>query len=105
MRPGKIREAAVTYLPLGHCHNPYSRIGRAIGAGSQQPTTFRGPWETHAFPTLLSNASPGRRRNHLGTSRCESMTLKSTTSERLESDRQIGEVCQDCVLSASRDPT
>ena len=43
---------AVTYLALGHCHNPYSRMG----AGSQQPATFRGPWESDAFRTLLGNA-------------------------------------------------
>jgi type 1 glutamine amidotransferase len=47
---------AVTYLALGHCHNPYSRIGRPVGANSEQPPTFRGPWESGAFTTLLSNA-------------------------------------------------
>jgi type 1 glutamine amidotransferase len=46
----------VTYLALGHCHNPYSRMGRASGTGSEQPATFRGPWESGAFSTLLSNA-------------------------------------------------
>jgi uncharacterized protein len=46
----------VTYLALGHCHNPYSRMGRTSGAGSEQPATFRGPWESRAFSTLLSNA-------------------------------------------------
>jgi hypothetical protein len=45
---------AVTYVALGHCHNPYSRIG--AGGGSEQPETFRGPWESSAFSTLLSNA-------------------------------------------------
>jgi hypothetical protein len=46
----------VTYLALGHCHNPYSRMGRTTGAGGEQPTTFRGPWESPPFTTLLSNA-------------------------------------------------
>ena len=47
---------AVTYLALGHCHNPYSRMGRTAGGGSEPPATFRGPWESGAFSTLLSNA-------------------------------------------------
>ncbi|MGD9804369.1 MAG: ThuA domain-containing protein [Hyphomicrobiaceae bacterium] len=45
---------AVTYLALGHCHNPSSRMGRPSGNG--QPETFRGPWESKAFATLLGNA-------------------------------------------------
>lgn len=49
----KVGAGAVTYLALGHCHNPASRPGRA---GSAQPATYRGPWETDAFTTLLSNA-------------------------------------------------
>jgi len=52
----RVGGGAVTYLALGHCHNPYSRIGRTGGVGSEQATTFKGPWETHAFSTLLSNA-------------------------------------------------
>ena len=47
---------AVTYLALGHCHNPYARTGRTAGGGSEQTATFRGPWESGAFSTLLSNA-------------------------------------------------
>jgi uncharacterized protein len=47
---------AVTYLALGHCHNPYSRMGRTAGGGNEPPTTFRGAWETQAFSILLSNA-------------------------------------------------
>jgi uncharacterized protein len=52
----RVGGGAVTYLALGHCHNPYSRIGRIGGLESEQATTFKGPWETHAFSTLLSNA-------------------------------------------------
>ena len=52
----QVGDGAVTYLALGHCHNPYSRMGRTAGGGSEQPATFRGPWESSAFSTLLSNA-------------------------------------------------
>jgi hypothetical protein len=45
----------VTYFALGHCHSPESRPGRADAADST-PATFRGPWETEAFVTLLRNA-------------------------------------------------
>src|SRR5262249_21264481 len=46
---------AVTYLALGHCHNPHSRMGRTAGEGSDQLATFRGPWDSETFSTLLSN--------------------------------------------------
>ena len=52
----RVGGGAVTYLALGHCHNSYSRMGRTAGGGSEQPATFRGPWESEAFSTLLSNA-------------------------------------------------
>ena len=52
----QVGAGAVTYLALGHCHNPYSRMGRSADSASQQPATFRGPWETRAFLALLSNA-------------------------------------------------
>src|SRR5262245_55174140 len=52
----RVGGGAVTYLALGHCHNPYSRMGRTTGAGGEQSTTFRGPWESPPFTTLLSNA-------------------------------------------------
>jgi type 1 glutamine amidotransferase len=54
---GYLREygaGGVTYFALGHCHNPYSREGRAVDPG--QPLTFRGSWENEAFITLLRNA-------------------------------------------------
>jgi uncharacterized protein len=50
----RIGGGAVTYLALGHCHNRYSRMSRA--GGSEQLATFRGPWESLAFSTLLRNA-------------------------------------------------
>lgn len=45
---------AVTYLALGHCHDAYSRMGRP---GADGPAaTYRGPWDSAAFTTLLANA-------------------------------------------------
>src|SRR5215467_12469395 len=52
----RIGDGAVTYLALGHCHNPYSRLGRTTGGDSERLATFRGPWQLRAFSTLLSNA-------------------------------------------------
>ncbi len=52
----RVGGGTVTYLALGHCHNPYSRMGRPAASGSEPPATFRGPWETPAFCTLLGNA-------------------------------------------------
>jgi type 1 glutamine amidotransferase len=46
----------VTYFAFGHCHNPASRAGRPADATDTTPATFRGPWETDAFNTLLRNA-------------------------------------------------
>jgi hypothetical protein len=46
-------QGGVAYIALGHCHNPASREGRPVIEG--QPT-FRGPWESEAFTTLLRNA-------------------------------------------------
>jgi len=52
----QVGNGAVTYLALGHCHNPYSRMGRTTGAGSEPPATFRGPWDGGPFTTLVGNA-------------------------------------------------
>ena len=52
----RVGAGVVTYLALGHCHNPNSRMGRPTGTGGGQPDTFRGPWESDAFTTLLHNA-------------------------------------------------
>lgn len=51
-----VGSGAVTYLALGHCHDPASRMGRTAGAGGEQAATFRGPWESRAFTSLLGNA-------------------------------------------------
>jgi len=52
----KLGNGGVTYFALGHCHNPYSREGRAADPAHPLPAIFRGPWETPAFTTLLRNA-------------------------------------------------
>jgi uncharacterized protein len=52
----KVGNGAVTYLALGHCHDPYARMGRTSSGPGVQSMTFRGPWETPAFSKLLSNA-------------------------------------------------
>lgn len=49
-------KGAVTYLALGHCHNPYARTGRRSAGAGDASATYRGPWETPAFRTLLGNA-------------------------------------------------
>ncbi len=52
----KVGNGGVTYFALGHCHNPYSRMGRSANAADPEPPTIRGSWETAAFSTLLRNA-------------------------------------------------
>ncbi len=52
----RVGSGAVTYLALGHCHNPYSRMGRTTGGVGEPAPTYRGPWESTQFMTLLSNA-------------------------------------------------
>jgi type 1 glutamine amidotransferase len=52
----EIGNGGVTYFALGHCHNPAIRAGRPAGPADMTPPTFRGPWETDAFITLLRNA-------------------------------------------------
>jgi type 1 glutamine amidotransferase len=49
----QVGDGEVTYFALGHCHDPASRAGRPADG---TPATFRGPWETDAFITLLRNA-------------------------------------------------
>jgi len=46
----------VTYVALGHCHNPAIRASRTPDPTDTTPLTFRGSWETDAFLTLLRNA-------------------------------------------------
>jgi hypothetical protein len=51
----KIGNGGVTYVALGHCHNPTSRPA-PTNATDTTPPVFRGAWETDAFITLLRNA-------------------------------------------------
>jgi len=46
----------VTYLALGHCHNPAIRAARAPDPADTTPATFHGAWESAAFTRLLRNA-------------------------------------------------
>lgn len=46
----------VAYFGLGHCHNPAIRAGRAPDPADTTPATFRAPWESAGFTTLLRNA-------------------------------------------------
>jgi type 1 glutamine amidotransferase len=50
----------VTYIALGHCHNPTNNlqpsVDRSVDSEGTTPLTFRDPWETPAFQTLLRNA-------------------------------------------------
>ena len=48
----------VTYIALGHCHNPAIRGPRADPTDTT-PLTFRGSWEVDPFRVLLQNASRG----------------------------------------------
>jgi type 1 glutamine amidotransferase len=52
----EIGNGGVAYFALGHCHNPAIRAARAADPADMTPPTFRGPWETDAFITLLRNA-------------------------------------------------
>jgi hypothetical protein len=45
----------VTYIALGHCHNPTIRGPRADPTDTS-PLTFRGSWEVDPFRVLLQNA-------------------------------------------------
>ena len=52
-----VGQGGVTYYALGHCHNPAIRAARAsTDPADKTPPTFRAPWETDGFVTLLRNA-------------------------------------------------
>ena len=51
-----VGSGGVTYVALGHCHNPAIRAARAPDPADKTPPTFHGAWETDAFITLLRNA-------------------------------------------------
>ncbi len=46
----------VTYVALGHCHNPAIRAARPPDPADTTPPTFRGSWENAGFLVLLRNA-------------------------------------------------
>ena len=52
----EVGRGGVTYLALGHCHNSTSRSARGVDPADTTPATFRGPWQTDAFITLVRNA-------------------------------------------------
>lgn len=52
----EVGQGGVTYIALGHCHNPAIRAARAPDPADKTPPTFRGPWQNDAFLTLLRNA-------------------------------------------------
>jgi type 1 glutamine amidotransferase len=52
----QIGAGSVTYLALGHCHNPAIRAGRPADPMDTTPLAFHGAWESDAFMTLLRNA-------------------------------------------------
>jgi len=52
----RVGNGAATYFALGHCHNPAIRAARPGDPADTTPPTFRRPWETDAFVTLLRNA-------------------------------------------------
>ena len=51
-----VGKGAVTYVALGHCHNPAIRAARAPDPADITPPVFHGAWERDAFLTLLKNA-------------------------------------------------
>jgi type 1 glutamine amidotransferase len=52
----EVGDGGVTYIALGHCHNPAIRAARTVDATDTTPPTFRGAWESDAFIALLRNA-------------------------------------------------
>jgi hypothetical protein len=52
----EVGHGGVTYVALGHCHNPAIHATRAASASETTPPIFHGAWETQAFTTLLRNA-------------------------------------------------
>ena len=54
-----VGKGGVTYIALGHCHNPAIRAPRTADPTDTTPLTFRGSWESDAFMVLLRNAIAG----------------------------------------------
>jgi type 1 glutamine amidotransferase len=55
-----VGKGGVTYVTLGHCHNPGNNIQTSVHSSvdpdGTTPLTFREPWQTAPFQTLLRNA-------------------------------------------------
>jgi type 1 glutamine amidotransferase len=56
----KIGKGAVTYVALGHCHNPTNNVQPfvdfSVNPQGKTPLTFRGSWELPQFDRLLRNS-------------------------------------------------
>ena len=56
----QIGNGAVTYIALGHCHNPTNNVQPFVDAsvepGGKTPLSFHGSWELPQFDRLLRNA-------------------------------------------------
>ena len=52
----KVGDGDVTYIALGHCHNPAIRAARGADGADPTPATFHGAWQSDAFIALLHNA-------------------------------------------------
>ena len=52
----RVGQGEVAYFAFGHCHNPAIHAERQRDPADKTPPTFRAPWETPAFKTLLRNA-------------------------------------------------
>ncbi len=52
----RVGNGGVTYVALGHCHNPATRPTRAADPADTTPATFRGAWDSDVFIALLRNA-------------------------------------------------
>ncbi len=50
-----VGDGGVTYVALGHCHNPAIRAARAADPADTTPAIFHGSWEQDAFIGLLRN--------------------------------------------------
>ncbi len=56
----EIGSGGVTYIALGHCHNPTNNVqgsvDRSVDPNNVTPLVFRDPWEAAPFQMLLRNA-------------------------------------------------
>jgi type 1 glutamine amidotransferase len=56
----ELGRGGVTYIALGHCHNPSNNVqgsvDHSVDPQGRTPLTFRDPWETPAYETLVRNA-------------------------------------------------